>query len=330
MSQYYEFGLKYPYLVYDIWDFYCNNKISGIHSDIIKRKGINTDVFQPKCTLDFLNSFSNIYKELNSDVPIQPWTIAKICDKLCDHRYLQKFETAGFNNIDKVTNFYYGNINKKGDREILSNIFNSVVFGFQYIYDYNKNNVLPIYVKKGSNQFIGTCFKTIHGIITAKHCIANCDSIKIGNIDKMLLNNSIILSKDDLDLVVIQLKSEYDWKKCLFTEKGFVLDEIMVMGYPSHCGFNNFVTATKGSIAAIERSYLAKYNLMLLTSKVKGGNSGGPVINIEGKVVGIVTESSISEGENYDQFGYGLAMPQEYIEEVIKSGQKYNGDIIFE
>jgi len=329
MSQFYEFGLKYPYLVYDIWDFYCDNKINGMNSDIIKRNGINTEVFQPKCTLDFLNNFSKVYQELDSSAPIQPWTIAKICDSLCEYRYLQKFETTGFNNIDKVTNFYYGNANKKVDKEVLSNIFNSVVFGFQYIYEHNKSNVLPIYAKKGDNQFIGTCFKTIHGIITAKHCVEKCDNIRIGNFDKESLENSIILSKDNLDLIVIQLKSNYDWKKCLFIEKGIVLDEIMVMGYPSHSGFDNFVTATKGSIAAIEKSYLTKYDLMLLTSKVKGGNSGGPVINTKGNVVGIVTETPISEGKNYDQFGYGLAMPQEYIEEIINSGQKYDKDIIF-
>jgi hypothetical protein len=317
-------------LVYDIWVFYSDKTIHGIHTKTLERNGINIKVFEPKCTYDFLNAFSQTYKELDTGYPIQPWRIARICDKLCEHRFLRKFETPGFNNSDYESNFYYGYGKQEGtNKQVLSNIFNSIVYGFRYIYEYNKNNVLPIFVKKGDEQYTGTCFKTVYGIVTAKHCISNCDSIKIGDIDNRIFNDSIILTKDDLDLVVIKPNTEYHWEKCLLTKDGFVLDEVMVMGYPKHCGFENFITATMGSVAAIERSYLTKYDLMLLTGKLKGGNSGGPVINESGYVVGIVTEASAPEGGIYDQFGYGLAMPQYYINEILKDGKKFTDPAIF-
>jgi S1-C subfamily serine protease len=101
------------------------------------------------------------------------------------------------------------------------------------------------------------------------------------------------------------------------------------MGYPSHAGFGNFVTATLGAIAAVEESYLYKHELILLTSKVKGGNSGGPVINKRGYAVGIVTETPAAEGDAYDKFGYGLAIPIKYINEILMNGSKLEENINF-
>jgi hypothetical protein len=77
-------------------------------------------------------------------------------------------------------------------------------------------------------------FKTFHGIVTAKHCISKTDSIEIGGIKKEVLTNCNILTKDNLDLVVIKPKTEYHNEEYLLTKNGNVLDEIMVMGYPSH------------------------------------------------------------------------------------------------
>jgi len=67
-----------------------------------------------------------------------------------------------------------------------------------------------------------------------------------------------------------------------------------------------------------------------LTSKLKGGNSGGPVFNEEGYVVGIITEAPNPEGEEYDQFGYGLAMPQYYIQDIVNNGQLFCEKINFD
>jgi len=328
---------KYPNLVYHIWDYFTDESILTNSEIDFSRYGIFEDLVI-KSTLDFVMDFSETYK-LDDGSHIDYKTIAKICDKLYEHNFFLK-AVIGIVNLDEGNNYYYGYKNfGKGEqllsrfnnnRNIISYIFNSLVYGFKYIYEYNKRNVLPLYVKKGDNQYTGTCFKTVHGLVTAKHCISKTDSIQIAGMNKDVFTNCSILTKDNLDIAVIQPNTEYQKEEYLLTSDGCVLDEIMVMGYPSHCGFDNFVTATKGSIAAIEESFLTKYDLMLLTSKLKGGNSGGPVFNEEGYVVGIITETPNPEGEGYDQFGYGLAMPQYYIEEIVKSGKQIDEKINFE
>jgi hypothetical protein len=339
MAHFSDLGFKYPDLVYHIWEYYTDKSLKTTSELDLSKLGIPTDIITIKSAFDFFITYKDNYSYniLDKNPDFSYNTIAKISDKLWEHGFLIKYD-IGIPNLDGANSYYVGYketgkckelLSRYKNNKIIAYIFNSLVYGFKYIYKYNKENILPIYVRKDDKQLIGTCFKTIHGIVTAKHCITKCDSIEINGIKRESLVNCNILTKDNLDLVVIQPNTDYHKEEYLLTSDGFVLDEIMVMGYPNHCGFNNFVTATIGSIAAIEKSYLTKYDLMLLTSKVKGGNSGGPVFNEYGYVVGIVTETPNPDGEEYDQFGYGLAMPQYYIEEIVNSGQQIDERINF-
>ena len=64
---------------------------------------------------------------------------------------------------------------------------------------------------------------------------------------------------------------------------------------------------------------MAQIEAMLITAKIKGGNSGGPVINSNGCLVGIACQQPNYEGEigNYDDLGYGIAVPVKYLKELI-------------
>ncbi|MCM1129473.1 MAG: serine protease [Alistipes senegalensis] len=323
-----EYGKTYPDLVWDIWLFFeLHNPIKSLFINELKKNRWNPD-FAPKCTLDCSKHLKNKYKEIGTTDAIQPRTISKICDRLCENNLMSKVKIGSLNGFDEHVNFYQTMLKKPkseiiGDKELLSRYLNNLVYGFPYIYENNKKNVRPIWVKKNGQLSNGTCFNSILGIVTAKHCIDDCDEIQIDSIDADVLKSAKIFGSEEIDLVLIQPQSDYRWSNKFITADGAVLDEIMVMGYPNHSGFDRFLTATTGEIAAIEKPYLAKYNLMLLTGKIKGGNSGGPVLNNNGKVVGIITEMQNSEGD-YDKFGYGMAIPSSYLEQLVEIENNYN------
>ena len=55
---------------------------------------------------------------------------------------------------------------------------------------------------------------------------------------------------------------------------------------------------------------------VLLNARVKGGNSGGPVIYDFGQLVGIITQMPMNlSGTNIDELGYGLATHVRYLQE---------------
>jgi serine protease Do len=99
-----------------------------------------------------------------------------------------------------------------------------------------------------------------------------------------------------------------------------LLDEVLTMGYPHILGFPPVLIAatahiaaslksTVGQVVAQEQSYLDGQQYLLISARVKGGNSGGPVIDREGKVVGVVAQLSAEAEDRLDILGYGVVTP---------------------
>ena len=122
----------------------------------------------------------------------------------------------------------------------------------------------------------------------------------------------------------------------IYCDEGKILQEVLVMGYPKVPTFNAFLTSekavisskagsritpTKGYITAYANEYLAKIEAMLITAKIRGGNSGGSVINQNECLVGIACQLPNYYGEigDYDDLGYGIAVPSKYLKEIVSS-----------
>ena len=80
-------------------------------------------------------------------------------------------------------------------------------------------------------------------------------------------------------------------------------------------------TTTTGSVVSFGEMYLMKCEMMLIAAKISGGNSGGPVINDKGSLVGIT--SCLTDGEgDYDNLGYGVVTPVKYLMDVVADNGK--------
>lgn len=159
-------------------------------------------------------------------------------------------------------------------------------------------------------------------------------SIRGYNADELAGAKIYVSDNPGLDIAFIDI-GRYEEPQ-LFSDDGEVLQDVLVMGYPKIPAFTDFLTAekatisskassritpTKGSIAAFGTEYLAKIEAMLITAKIRGGNSGGPVINSNGCLVGVACQVPNYEGDigDYDDLGYGIAVPVKYLNELIKN-----------
>jgi serine protease Do len=123
---------------------------------------------------------------------------------------------------------------------------------------------------------------------------------------------------------------------------GQVLEDVLTMGYPPISGFEAIQIAdksainsmlfrtSKGEILAAEKKYMDGIEYLLINAKVKGGNSGGPLFDKLGRIVGMIVEIP-TDFKNYleiDRLGYGLALPSKYIKEVLDGIRLENQSVV--
>ena len=84
-------------------------------------------------------------------------------------------------------------------------------------------------------------------------------------------------------------------------------DEVIVIGYPLGELLSGSPTITRGIVSAIGRSGVVSY--LQTDAAINRGNSGGPLINYSGEVIGIVTSKIHQHGESIVE-GIGLAIAQ--------------------
>lgn len=310
MFEYRDYDKLFPELVYDIVDYFrINNRIKEPKN---------------KSVIDYCahSRFNDSY--LNGEI-IQPGVVSTICDVLVKKRVLTCIR-IGTTGID--ANYLFmpkDEVSFQQNKPYFVFLLNCIAYGFRYIYTAYSEKVLPIVVKKNDELTMGTCFRFHDGIVTAKHCV-EADEVSIpGYSNERLRHFGTFVSKDpEIDLAYIELRDPSG----LTSGIAHVLDDVLVMGYPKIPMFFDFCAgeranissiSTRGSIASLAEQYISRNagQLMLVTARIRGGNSGGPIINTEGAVVGVAFSEPSAEGD-YDDMGYGVAYPISVLFELLK------------
>ncbi|AFC33986.1 peptidase S1 and S6, chymotrypsin/Hap [Paenibacillus mucilaginosus 3016] len=93
-------------------------------------------------------------------------------------------------------------------------------------------------------------------------------------------------------------------------------DKIYVVGYPGAATFNPMLatesvvesTLTSGLVSA-RKTMPGGWDILQVDAAMSGGNSGGPVFNESGEVIGIATFGSINTGSGTEVQGMNFAIP---------------------
>lgn len=141
------------------------------------------------------------------------------------------------------------------------------------------------------NASLGTGFFVADGIlITAHHVVANKSQIFIGSTSApmTITKAELIASDSDLDLAI--LKSAHKGVPLTFSDWSALPIglEIAVLGFPQPRPGGINLKITNGIING-SHSRGSKNDWFQLSAEIHKGNSGGPVIAPDGRVVGVVT-----------------------------------------
>ncbi|PDH20533.1 MAG: serine protease [Pelagibacterales bacterium MED-G43] len=180
--------------------------------------------------------------------------------------------------------------------------------------------------RKASSLGSGFIIKEEGIVITNNHVIANAEDILIRVGDKEY-NAEVIGADPYMDLAVLKMKTKDKFKPVSFgdSNKARVGDWVVAIGNPFGLGG----TVTSGIISARNRQIgLTRYEDFIQTdASINQGNSGGPLFNLKGEVIGVNT-AIIAPGQS-GSIGIGFAIPanaaSNVIDQLLKFGETKRG-----
>ena len=105
-------------------------------------------------------------------------------------------------------------------------------------------------------------------------------------------------------------------------------DQIYVLGYPAVATFHPLISEESVSEASLTRGLVsAKKNMkdgwevLQIDAAITHGNSGGPVMNDQGEVIGLATFGSIDEQRQQEVQGMNFIVPATIVNEFIKKAR---------
>ena len=163
-------------------------------------------------------------------------------------------------------------------------------------------------------------------VVTNNHVISGADDILVRIGDKEY-EAKVIGADPYMDIAVLKIETKDQFKPVSFgdSDKARVGDWAVAIGNPFGLGG----TVTAGIISARNRDInLTRYDDFIQTdASINQGNSGGPLFNLEGKVIGINT-AIIAPGQS-GSIGIGFAIPanaaSNVINQLIKFGETKRG-----
>ena len=180
--------------------------------------------------------------------------------------------------------------------------------------------------RKASSLGSGFIIDTKGTVVTNNHVISGADDILVRVGDKEY-KAEVIGADPYMDIAVLKIKTKDQFKPVNFgdSDKARVGDWAVAIGNPFGLGG----TVTAGIISARNRDInLTRYDDFIQTdASINQGNSGGPLFNLKGEVIGINT-AIIAPGQS-GSIGIGFAIPanaaSNVIDQLIKFGETKRG-----
>ncbi len=144
-------------------------------------------------------------------------------------------------------------------------------------------------------------------IVTNNHVVSNADEIFVKFSDGREYRTKLIGTSSEVDIAVLKIEANEKFKPLEFSDSDKIEIGQWSIAFGNPMGLNDSMTV--GVISAAGRSSLGIEeieNFIQTDAAINQGNSGGPLIDINGKVIGVNTAILSTSGGSV---GLGFAIP---------------------
>lgn len=194
---------------------------------------------------------------------------------------------------------------------LIVSIFGLILLNFYvnvFAISFDAEDIYKSVVIVYSEDFIGSGFAIgDNHIITNAHVIENSKKVKISVYKDKTYDASVLSMDKDLDIAVLKVDEiNLPYLKISDYNDEVIGADVYAIGVPQNMSY----TLTKGILSSKERKIERKLYLQT-DAPINSGNSGGPLINQTGEVIGVNTLKF------FDAEGIGLAIPMTRISKYI-------------
>ena len=205
------------------------------------------------------------------------------------------------------------------------------VLTLKEVYDKATPSVVAVLGQQQLYGSVGTgiIFSQDGYILTNCHVIAGCSRCKVWVTDEYGVDAEyearVVGYDEDADLAVLKVEAEGLPAAAFGVSDDLqVGDPVYAIGNPLGVELRN--TLTDGIVSAINRDVDVdgvKMTLIQTTAALNSGNSGGPLINQYGQVIGINTIKMMSEYDTIEGLGFAIpsSLALRWINELIAFGE---------
>jgi len=191
----------------------------------------------------------------------------------------------------------------------------------QEIYEKNIPSVVSISCQsdRGGSTGTGVVLSDMGYIVTNAHVVDGAYSVSVQLTDDRIFSAELVGSDEISDLAVLRIDAN-NLVSAEFGDSGVlrVGDTVTAIGDPLGVEFRG--SFTDGIISAINRDVAVDgrtMNLIQTNAALNSGNSGGPLINAYGQVIGINTMKIGAFTDSAGVEGLGFAIPSATVKDVV-------------
>lgn len=286
---------------------------------------------------DFLHYWIKFHQNRVPRIPCNLELVSMTLRKLCEHGVF-------YGNDDHFSSYSviprYRAV--KGVADIIhkldKNAILNLVLGFEYICEKYKNSVFKVeHIDKNDDSHIGTGFYlALHSgnnvyfpiILTNKHVVEYAKKITIFTQNNEIIPYKKVVIDKKIDVAFLVLSDTLlNFEMFCLYPSVTILSDIISIGYPSvPLVQESYQLIHKGEI---NNSYVKDYwnnEFFLFSAKTSSGNSGGPILNKFGFVIGMTTQEFFDK-EQFEQKGkpsYYAAIPSRNLfEALIRNAKEF-------
>lgn len=210
-------------------------------------------------------------------------------------------------------------VTKEAVQALLDESKNIVIWEEDLDSPINRNSVRG-FTKKGVKGQ-GTCFAISPNgyLVTNYHCIENAKEITVKGIDGDLTTKygaTVVASDPSNDLAILKIGNKnvkFNTLSFGFRSSGVAqAEKVYALGFPAAAAMGTEVKITEGIISA-KSGVNGDISKFQISAAVNPGNSGGPLIDEQGNLIGVIfAKSTIAESAGY-------AIKASYLETFLKN-----------